>query len=926
MGATIDGSRAAMDVDVTAAAHQALPANKPAARSHLAGLVFFALLSLLLLGIVLWTGYSTAVNRRYEALNNTSGEILAGGSVGQTFVARYNNLDSVDVRIGTYGRQADPSRATLVLHLRADPSSQTDIATATLPPSVVLVENGWYRFTFAPIGNSKGKPYYVQVDSPGGRVDNALTLYWFKPNPRGDPYRNGTAYLNGQQVKADLTFGTGYSASPVEVWLSMLGEALANSSAIVISLLLTAALAGIMWALSLLPRMVRDPVKIRRSLLRWSLPLVLAVGFVNGLLYMLVVPPWQGPDEYTHFAYAALLDSHDLDDRKVEALDLAGKDRDTALIDAVNASGNRHDFTRRFAGSVAPGEPTRVGPFIFQQTRQPATYYWLCAAALRIARAVGIPADPVANPEAALMVMRFVSLLLSMVVVALAWLSALFLWRNGNQWLQLLLPLTVALLPMHTFIATVVNNDILAEVAVSALFASLAALLRWPNGLRGVCIAALSAAITIATVATKSTATAAALPLLAGGLLIWAVLLFRQWRANRAESLTPQRKNRTALLYLLLVFAIVAIPLRAFQQDAEHAAGWFTGYDPIQRAARVESATAHNGTHAIELGGSGPTTAVQNLLPPLFHPSLDVVFTGYARLAPGQTARNVTARLVVVDIDREAAVGEAQLVTAGEWVPIRAAGRVNESAGRVTLRLSVMGGPAPVQFDELALSIQGVNGPWSDPIYKPVVVDSSAENPPITLREPLDKIVPGEIRAMLDVVANGQAFDKIALWRDYAYQQYRSYWGNFGWLTMYLPPIFYTLLDLLVLLSLIGLITLAIRRRNQPNNTLTWLGVVCLATLAATILISFAKQMMLMAYTGLPAYPQGRYLFVLIIPTAWLLLTGLSEIRHLIHSRFPRQSATTSTLQSIAAPLYATILVFFTTYSLLALILPFYYG
>ena len=80
--------------------------------------------------------------------------------------------------------------------------------------------------------------------------------------------------------------------------------------------------------------------------------------------------------------------------------------------------------------------------------------------------------------------MRVVSVLLSLGIVVLAWLAAGLL-APGNRWLRVLLPLGVALLPMHAFTVSVANNDVIAEVAASALFVALVALLRWPQGRRG---------------------------------------------------------------------------------------------------------------------------------------------------------------------------------------------------------------------------------------------------------------------------------------------------------------------------------------------------------------------------------------------------------------------------------------------------------
>src|SRR5205085_9857123 len=112
-----------------------------------------------------------------------------------------------------------------------------------------------------------------------------------------------------------------------------------------------------------------------------------------------------------------------------------------------------------------------------------------------VGRAAGLPVDPYANPDGALLVVRAVSVVLTLAVVALAWLAAALLaarMRAGGLLVLVVLPLTVALLPMHAFIAAMANNDILAEVSVSALFVALIALLRRPDGLRGGALAMLA--------------------------------------------------------------------------------------------------------------------------------------------------------------------------------------------------------------------------------------------------------------------------------------------------------------------------------------------------------------------------------------------------------------------------------------------------
>ena len=65
----------------------------------------------------------------------------------------------------------------------------------------------------------------------------------------------------------------------------------------------------------------------------------------------------------------------------------------------------------------------------------------------RVASALGLHADPYTNPDTALRLMRLVSLLLSLGVIALAWAAGRLLASptGPGAWLPLALPLTLAL-------------------------------------------------------------------------------------------------------------------------------------------------------------------------------------------------------------------------------------------------------------------------------------------------------------------------------------------------------------------------------------------------------------------------------------------------------------------------------------------------
>ena len=889
-------------------------------------LALWWLIPLIVVACILFASYTALANRRYERINGVAGELLPGHAIGQSFVSRYPNLSGVELRIGTYRQGGGPANATLVLHLRASPAPGPDLAVATLHRGISLDENPWYLFSFPPIPDSQDKPYYIEVESPDAEPARALTLFWWRHVAQGDPYAYGAAYQDGQPQEADLTFGLRYSPSPLDAWAQAARAASSNFPPFVHTTLFVLIIAGALWAMIYLPRILRDPKRRYRWLGRWSLPVALVVALVNGLIYVLLIPPWQGPDEQGHFAYAVLLEKQDLDDGLVQTRIAEGVG-DHALLATINASMDRHDFSRRVAGHAAPGARIDVGNALYWQVRQPALYYWLCAAALRLARAAGIEADPYTQPENALRVMRIVSLALSLGVTALAWLAGTLLSHKGKDpWLSLLLPLTVTLLPMHAFVASVANNDILAELAVSALFVALVALLRWPAGMRGGSLAALAVVITLAGMATKSTAIAASLPLLVFGETAWLAML-----AHRAAKKSPRRGVQVAApgAVVLLIFALAAgSVLAAFEPQAE-AAGWQTSYYPIQYAPRSAEAASRDGSFVIELAGAGQEKqASQLLLPPVYHPALEVSFSGWARLAADDGAPSTEAKASIAALEgsRKAGPAEVTLDPSGGWTLITGTARISESAEQVGLEIGAEAAGGNVQFDALTLEAEGVSRPWNDPAFPLKLVNPSAEQGTVGLRPGIARLLPFEARQMADVVANPQPFNKGALWGSYAGGEYRSFWGNFGWVSVPLPEPLYLVLGLLAITSMLGLAWLGVSNFGRWDWR-EWLAVIALGAFVTAVAIGFARQMTLLVTEGVAAYPQGRYLFVLIVPFAWLLLSGA----HGIWSLATRHSPLNTGHRPLATGhwgiwLWLNALLLFAGFCLAALVLPYYYG
>lgn len=905
------------------------------------------LLSLVLVGI---TSYTTTTARRYPSANAFTGELLKGQSVGQSFVARYSNLSGIELRLGTYRQGEFPARASVVLHLRSYPTPGPDLATARLSAGEALGENPWHLFSFPPIADSQDKDFYIEVESPDGEVGKALTFFWWQRGAEGDPYPYGTAYRDGKAQSGDLAFGLRYSPSPTEA-LAQVGRAASpNFPPPIMLALALAGMGGALWAVLRLPAILRDTQRLHTWLRRWSLPVALSVALLNGLLYMLLLPPWQGPDEHMHFGYVAALDRYDLDVSKARA----AEDREWtgALTASVGASMDRHNFSRNISWHSAPGAPANPGPSIFGQIHQPPAYYLLSVVAVRAARALGVEADAIAGPGKMLLIVRGVSLALSLGVVALAWAAGALLGGKGSTastWLRLLLPLTVTLLPMHASMAAVANNDILSELAASSIFVALVALFRWPTGLRGIALAALTVALTIVAASTnKGTVLAASVPLLGLGLTVWLGMLvsrgLRVWRARGDSSKSTEQESGRVIIPLglaacaLLLGMIAAVA--SVEPKAEKAVGWNLNYYPVERAARVRTADAHDGSHVVELRPSQQDAAAgQTLVPPIYHPELKVTVSGWARALPGASGADPSvagaARLTVVEGSIKAGGAEVALDPADGWTFLTATARISQSAERVTLNLVASG--RPVQFDSLTLGVEGAVRAWDDPIYKPKLQNPSAEIEALELRPLFAKFLPNETRQAIDAMLNPQPFDKGELWRYYLEQEYESFWGNFGWVSLPLPRGIYSIIGVIIVAALIGLAWLASKEWERWPWTV-WLGLVTLAGFAGTVLISLANSTKGLAYYGIPAYPQGRYLFVLTIPLMWLLISGLGGVWSAILTiRSRGRTETSAEEQTVKATslsgglswgvwLWLNLLFFFTGYCLLALIAPYYYG
>ena len=175
----------------------------------------------------------------------------------------------------------------------------------------------------------------------------------------------------------------------------------------------------------------------------WALGLVLLLGFINGLIFVFLIPPWQHYDEPTQFEYAWLLANH-------PGLPKPGT-YDQAMRREVAASMIEHGF---FTGmSIYPNllsqtEPIWIG---FSQTQDPPVYYWLISLPLRLVRTSDVTFQ--------LYLGRLVSVLLYLITLIAAYGFTTEITPPGHP-LRWIIPATLALLPGYIDLMTAVNNDV----------------------------------------------------------------------------------------------------------------------------------------------------------------------------------------------------------------------------------------------------------------------------------------------------------------------------------------------------------------------------------------------------------------------------------------------------------------------------------
>lgn len=129
-----------------------------------------------------------------------------GHSYSQSFVARHDNLNAVEIELAKYGRKLKTGE--LKLHLRTDLSGSGDVAAVTLPGSKIESCCAYVLLPFDPIPDSKGKTYYLSIETSQLPQDRTVAVF-LSPD---DSYPEGEFFVDNIPQKRDAVFRTYYTA------------------------------------------------------------------------------------------------------------------------------------------------------------------------------------------------------------------------------------------------------------------------------------------------------------------------------------------------------------------------------------------------------------------------------------------------------------------------------------------------------------------------------------------------------------------------------------------------------------------------------------------------------------------------------------------------------------------------------------------
>lgn len=569
---------------------------------------------------------------------------------------------------------------------------------------------------------------------------------------------------------------------------------------------------------------------------RWAV-VALAACLVLALAYVAVVPPFESPDENSHYEYAMRL----AELRRAPALE----DRSPALYARVS----EYMVARGLGLWIPAPDGGRQLGFNQELGRQPPFYYLLPAALGQlVAEPLGLQVR----------VMRLGSVALGLGVVLLAALAGRAAFPD-DPFASRALPLVVGLTPGFLFIAASVNNDNLANLGGALAFLGLVLGVR-----RG--LDRRSALLILGGTALGLAGKRTALALLPTAGIALYVLWAARWR------------HRTWAIAAIVVplLALLALPTWALAPTGR-VAGWQT--TRAGQSSRSEDGLIGSAALLVAADGDAPARLTQVLS------AADVTRAGASGLTAAAWIRSADDAPATARIGFDQGLGSsasATLAIDGTWRFARVA---FTPSGSGPVRLTLATESRAALFDAVVVApgdragvpeledARGGTGRWGGERFANLVANGSGEIAERGLRPWVGALADlvGAPAPVLIALGAAQPLPPAALQQRLSFA-FEGYLGRFGWLSLPMPDWTYQAATLVGLVAVAGLALRAAHPADRADRPV--LGLCVLAALSA---VGVAIVPFLIGVMG-GELPQGRYLYPSILPLSALIAAGLGRL------------------------------------------------
>jgi hypothetical protein len=602
----------------------------------------------------------------------------------------------------------------------------------------------------------------------------------------------------------------------------------------------------------------------------WPLFLALVLGFVHGLIYVVIIPPWQHYDEPNHFEVAWLIAARN-------RIPVSG-DYDQEMRRETAKSMIEHGFYKGYSSLpdlTQQDQPISIGAQ--SQLDEPPLYYLLAAIPLKLTHNFPITTQ--------LYMVRLLSLVLYLISILAAYGTMINLTSPYHP-LRWMVPVGMALLPGFTDLMTSVNNDVVA-VAVFSLFiwGCIASIRSGLNVVRFIWIVGT----TVLCLLSKETAYFAVL-------LLPFAIIFSIFRSGRWL-----RFGWVITLFIVVIGALVCF-------SWGDAALWYRRTNQTL-PTRSASTDAPIGQYVFQIEESSEETKliqgeIYQLLPPAESEKLGgKQVTLGAWMWANQPDQQVTLVLMAMDSagryykgSHTFVIGETPIfyafqasmpeAAANGWVYISPSAQDADPVTFYFDGITFAEGNFPIDDAPKFYQEAGITGQWAGQDFTNLIRNASAEDSWPRFRSWIDilgaKILPDNGRpsiilySLLDWSVGGWYYKMTA--QNLLY----TFWGKFGW--GHVPLLGSKTYQILFGTTILGmggtLLSFGQEGKRVPWKELVFLGV-------STIFIwMFTWARGALYLFGRAFIPSARYAFPVIISTMGFLCLGWWSISHRLGNWF----------------------------------------